>query len=62
MDVVLALIAVVALLTAIGIAFGVIRERSWEDLWKSGLMRSRKTKTDRIPYDSLDTFDSEDYK
>jgi len=40
----------------------VIRERSWEDLWKSGLMRSRKTKTDRIPYDSLDTFDSEDYK
>ena len=62
MDVVLALIAVVALVTAIGIVFGVIRERSWEDLWKSGLMRSRKTKTDHIPYDSLDTFDSEDYK
>jgi len=62
MDVVLALIAVVALLTAIGIVFGVIRERSWEDLWKLELMRSRKTKTDHIPYDFLDTFDSEDYK
>ena len=62
MDVVLALIAVVALLIAIGIYFGNIAERLWEEWWKSGRTRSRKTKMDRIPYDSLDTFDSEDYK
>ena len=33
-----------------------------EDSWKFERMRSRKTKTDHIPYDFLDTFDSEDYK
>ena len=47
MDLLLALIAAVALLIAIGIISGLIGQSSLADWWRSEQTQSRKTKTKR---------------